>query len=633
MTKLWRPHRRDVRASARITSGGFWRLRFNPWSKTGSICTRRIGWLYAKDGLPAAKYCDILRVTHSRPLGVPLISIRQLRLYTGLILFTYVTIHLVNHMAGLWSLDAMDRARNILHWPLFNPVGVTVLYGAMLIHSGLALYALFQRRRLTMCWGEAAQLIFGLSIPLLFAGHILGTRMAFSFFGADVNYPFVLLAQWNYDPWIGVRQIIVLLIAWSHGCFGLYYWFRLKPWYQGREPLLFGLAVLAPALSIAGFARGSKDALALAADPAWLAAFQATVRWPSADQIGELGQIQALMFMIYCGLIGAVLVARWVRRAWEKRRGYVRLTYDDGQIVRVPPGGSILDISRGAGVAHASVCGGRGRCSTCRVRVMRGGEHLSPADASEEKVLKRVKAGAQVRLACQAKPLGGALEVVRLLPAAAEAKDGFARPDYIQGKELDVTILFADIRAFTSLSEEKLPYDVVFLLNRYFECVGAAITDSGGYLDKFIGDGVMAIFGIDDGPEAGSRNAINAAREMGVKLAELNKTLENDLDSPIRIGVGLHHGAAIVGEMGYGAATTLTAIGDTVNTASRLESMTKEFGVQLIVAESVATAAKIDLSAFERREADIRGREGVISVFAIENAIDLEQQKGAKTAA
>lgn len=519
----------------------------------------------------------------------------------------------------------MDATRKILHWSWFNPLGVTVLYGSFLIHGGLAFYALYQRQRLTMRTGEALQTVFGLSLPLLLIAHMLGTRAAFSFFGADVNYAYVLLAQWQFDPMVGVRQILVLFAAWIHGCIGMYYWLRLKPGYKRCEPLLFGFAILIPTLSLAGFVRGSKDALALAADPAWLAAFQTKIRWPDAAEINILRQVETWFFVAFCSAIIGVLVLRWARALWEKRRGFIELTYDDGRKVRLPPGGSILDLSRAAGIPHASVCGGRGRCSTCRVRVTRGAENLPPPDASEQKVLSRVKAGAQVRLACQTRPRAGAVDIIRLLPATAQVKDGFSQPDYIQGKELDVTILFADIRAFTQLSEDKLPYDVVFVLNRYFEMAGAAITESGGYLDKFIGDGVMAIFGIDDGPEAGCRAAIRAARNMFERLEELNRMLRLDLDSPIRIGVGLHHGPAIVGEMGYGDATALTAIGDTVNTASRLESMTKDFKAQIVVSETVAEAGHINLSAFDRRDADIRGRTGIIPVYAITDALDLPQ--------
>jgi adenylate cyclase len=212
---------------------------------------------------------------------------------------------------------------------------------------------------------------------------------------------------------------------------------------------------------------------------------------------------------------------------------------------------------------------------------------------------------------------------MRLLPAGAEAADGFARPGYLQGQEMEIAILFADLRAFTKLAEKKLPYDVVFLLNRYFDCMGTAVTESGGHLDKFIGDGVMALFGIEDGPEAGCRAALAAARQMGLRLEELNRALVHDLDEPLRIGIGIHCGPAIVGMMGYGAATSVTAIGDSVNTASRLETQTKEYSAQLVVSQSTAQRAGVDFSAFERHDILIRGRSEPMTVHVVPLSRDL----------
>ncbi len=124
-----------------------------------------------------------------------------------------------------------------------------------------------------------------------------------------------------------------------------------------------------------------------------------------------------------------------------------------------------------------------------------------------------------MRLACQLRPSGD-LQVTPLLPPNAVARDGFRRPDYLQGMEKEIAILFADIRAFTQLSEQKLPYDVVFLLNRYFAEMGRAVEGAGGRIDKFIGDGVMALFGLDSGVEAGCREALAAARAMAERLVE-----------------------------------------------------------------------------------------------------------------
>ena len=104
--------------------------------------------------------------------------VRKLRLITGLILFAYVTLHFINHMAGLWSLQAMNATRDVIHAPWWSPVGTAVLYGAFAIHIGLALYAIYQRRRLQIPFEEGFQLVLGLAIPLLLIGHVLGTRMA-----------------------------------------------------------------------------------------------------------------------------------------------------------------------------------------------------------------------------------------------------------------------------------------------------------------------------------------------------------------------------------------------------------------------------------------------------------------------
>jgi adenylate cyclase len=288
--------------------------------------------------------------------------------------------------------------------------------------------------------------------------------------------------------------------------------------------------------------------------------------------------------------------------------------------VRVRPGTmSVLDASRSAGIAHASVCGGRGRCSTCRVRLGPGGEHLPPPDADELRVLNRVGASPGVRLACQIRPRTD-LVVVPLLPPQASPLQAFGRPDYAHGAEREIAVLFADLRSFTRFAEMRLPYDVVFIINTYAEKMGAAVEAAGGRVDKFIGDGVMALFGVDGNPQRGARQALAAARNMALALAEMNETLRHDLPEPLRMGIGVHFGPAIVGEMGYGHATTLTAIGDTVNTASRLESATKELGGQLVVSQDLADMAGLDSAAHRGAEIEVRGRAQKMKVVIVDDA-------------
>jgi adenylate cyclase len=283
---------------------------------------------------------------------------------------------------------------------------------------------------------------------------------------------------------------------------------------------------------------------------------------------------------------------------------------------------SVLDASRSAGIPHASLCGGRGRCSTCRSRIGPASARLPSPTPEEERVLKRVGAAPNVRLACQLRPITD-LTIIPLLPPTIQSAEGLLRPSSAQASEQEVAILFADIRGYTKFSEHRLPYDVVFVMNEYFRAMGEAVEASGGHLDKFIGDGVMALFGVVSDPARGCRQALDGAVAMAQALEVLNQALAQDLAEPLRIGIGIHSGPVIVGQMGYGHARTLTAIGDAVNTASRLESASKEFHAQLMVSDDVARRAGVDLSSFERHEIEVRGRTTALPIWVIPSATDL----------
>ena len=184
-------------------------------------------------------------------------------------------------------------------------------------------------------------------------------------------------------------------------------------------------------------------------------------------------------------------------------------------------------------------------------------------------------------------------------------------------------MLFADLRGFTRMAENKLPYDVVFVLNRYFETVGTAITRAGGVTNQFTGDGVMALFGIESGPVTGSRQALEAARAMVEGVAALSAELATHLGSPLRIGIGIHTGPAVVGRMGWGESFYLTAVGDTVHVAARLEQATKDYAAQLVVSEAVARQANLDLSHFPALDLTVHNRSGTVSVRVIDRVTAL----------
>ena len=175
---------------------------------------------------------------------------RRLRLWSGLVLFAYVTTHLANHALGLISLDELERGRAWFLALWRNPVGTVALYGAMATHFLLAMWAIYERRNLRYTIGEGAQLALGISIPLLLALHIVGTRGAHEFAGTNDNYAYVLLAHFRFAPELFYFQTIALFSAWIHGCIGLYYWLRLKSWYGQVSIVLFSAALLPSILNM-----------------------------------------------------------------------------------------------------------------------------------------------------------------------------------------------------------------------------------------------------------------------------------------------------------------------------------------------------------------------------------------------
>ncbi len=545
--------------------------------------------------------------------------LQRLRLISGLVLFVYVLVHLLNISLGLISIAAQEAMAGMVVKVWRSPPGTLLLYGAILVHLGLALFGLYRRRQLKMPFWEAAQLILGLSIPPLLVLHVLGTRIVQEFFGTNDSFTYVQIVYFVVDPVSGIRQVAVLLVAWIHACLGIHFWLRFKTGYRRWFWAAYSLALLVPVLALLGLWSGGQEVLRQTTDPTWLDATLAELHFVNAQDYAFLLDVEKTLFYGFGSLIGLVLAVRLLRNILARRHGRFDVIYSDGRRISAGGGSTILEVSRGAGIPHASVCGGRGRCSTCRVRIDDGIEHLPRPSKEEVRVLKRVSAPPGVRLACQTRPLRD-VRIHPLLPALPQRRKAGGRPDYLSGDEREIAVLFADIRGFTTLSEEKLPFDVVFILNRYFQAMGEAVTQAGGHVDKFIGDGVMALFGIENGVEAGARQSLQAATSMSKALGELNQALAGDLKSPLRIGIGIHSGPVILGEMGYGKATSVTAIGDTVNIASRLEGLTKDYGAELIFSEPLARSAGFDISQLEQCEIEVRGRSQPLTVVMARKA-------------
>ena len=554
--------------------------------------------------------------------------IRRIRLAAGLVMLAYITMHLLNHALGLVSIPAMGWALAQLVFPIwsFPPMRVA-LYGSFAVHYALALWALWQRQTLRLRGSEYLQLVLGFSLPMLVASHVVGTRVADSFFGTyDLFYEHVLYNYFVATPFRGYLQLATLVVAWTHGMLGLHYWLRIRPWYaRWRECALTG-AVLIPVLSLLGTIEAGRQIAALAANPAWRAQAFAQMILPTPETAVALERITSGLVWFFGIAVAAVLIARLARRGWRRRHGVIRIAYPNGRYIDVVRGTSVLEASQLARIPHASICGGRGRCSTCRVRVRAAYPGLPPPSDDERRVLARIAATPNVRLACQLRPQVE-VQVTPLLPPLAQAQDALTRVDVAQGSEREIAVMFADIRGFTALSEGRLPYDVVFILNRYFAAMGRAVESAGGRVDKFVGDGVMALFGVEEDAASGCRAALAAARLMSERLVELNESLSTELAEPLRIGIGLHAGPAIVGEMGYGDASAITAIGDSVNTASRLEGLTKEYTAELVVSMEVITRAGLDLPGGRRDEIEIRGKRERLAIAVFQSARELPEPR------
>jgi len=547
--------------------------------------------------------------------------VRRLRLASGLIMFTYVFLHFLNHSLGNISWEAMESGAVAQEWIWRGPIGTVALYGAFAIHFSLAFWALYIRRHLRMGAVEALRLALGFLIPVLVLQHVLALRFAYSYFDIHVIYRHALLLYWVTEPLTsGVKQLAVFFIAWLHGCIGLHLWLRVKPFYRRVAPILLILAVMLPTIALLGLFQGARQVEVKArTDGAWLADLRKTGVRANPAATAALWTIALCSWGGYVAALALVLAARGVRVLVERRGGTIRIVYPDGRGVRIPKGLSVLDASRRAGIPHASVCGGRARCTTCRVRVLLGLENVAPPSPVEIRALAPLGTDRSVRLACQLKPIAD-ISVWPLMPPAATVRDQDRLNVAEGGAERFVAILFVDIRASTQLVESRLPYDVVFILNRFFEAVGSAIIAAGGTPNQFIGDGMMAMFGTKTNATEACRQALEAARLIEWHLTEMNRAMANELQQPIGFGIGIHAGEVIIGTMGYREHAQMTAIGEAVHVASRLQEFTKEYRCQLVVSEIVGTSAGISLGAFPGHHVPVRGLSEPLAIRAIDSS-------------
>lgn len=543
---------------------------------------------------------------------------QRLRLGAGLILFTFSALHFFNTALALVSLHAVETFDDWRTSVTRSLPGTVVLSAALLVHVGLALHKLAGRSTLHLPRWELFQIGTGLAIPILLLPHIVNTRVAASLFGVIDTYPYEFARLWHDDPY---AQSFLLLLVWVHGCVGLHFWLRLTPGYRRLAPGLLVLATLLPAAGIAGFAAGGATVARLTQDPAALEAFRASVNWPT-EHTAALEAYRAWTWLGYGFLLALVVGLLCMRRLLQLRHRRIAISYVGGPQVTTPVGPTLLEVSRANGVPHACVCGGRARCSTCRVQVVEGLDALAPPSAAEADTLASINAPADTRLACQIRVVEPASVLRIVTPGRASGVDGSAAASR-QGEERTLAVLFFDLRGFTRMSNGRLPYDVVYMLNHLFAAVGEAIEAEGGWIDKYMGDGLMALFGRESGPHTGCQQALRACRRIEAAVERVSEELRSEFGEPLAIGMGLHAGPLVLGEIGYRDSARMTVIGDAVNTASRLEALTKDPPCQLIFSTAVAELARLDAGDLAVETVSVRGLREPIGIYRVRRAQDL----------
>ena len=549
------------------------------------------------------------------------IGVRQVRLVCGVVLFAYLVSHFLNHALGNISMDALAAGvrYHIAFWR-FPPVA-TVFYGSALIHAGLGIWALYQRRQFRWKAIEPLQLVLGLSIPMLVISHIVGVRLGEALFGHEKLYPqelYGFLVVWPYKIWM---MTAVLVIAWIHGSIGLYFWLRMKAFYKRAAPFLLAAAVLVPTLALLGLYQSGRSVIEDSESAQWKVDNLSRRQVGTKAEQNTLDDITDYYLIGYLGLVGLALLARGVRALNERRAGMISLSYGNGRKIRVPKGLSVLEASLRFNVPHASVCGGRARCSTCRIRVIGDCASLPEPSPREAFVLSRVGAeDPSIRLACQLRPTADLSFFQLFMPQAISANS--SNPTRI-GQERYLVSMFVDMRGSTRLAEHRLPFDTVFIVNRFLGAVSQAVIECGGRPNQFVGDGLLALFGLASSPPTACRQALRAAAMIAANVEQLNEFLSHDLREPIRFGIGIHGGEVIIGDIGYRDHMVFTALGDAVNVAARLQDMTKNLACEVVLSEEVQVTAGLAGDTLPRQEVAIRGRAEPMMVRIVAHAKDL----------
>ena len=533
--------------------------------------------------LPDAGFISVLQQWARRLMPTR----RGLRFTSGVVLFIYLTAHLINHALGLVSLAAAETGLDYAMMVWQSRAGTLVLYGAALTHVGLAFEAVYQRRTLRrMPARDLLRIALGLNLPVLLIAHAASTRLAMELYDYQLFYADVVRDLWQSSS--QTRQFAILAPGWIHGCLGLQAALGRKLWWRKSLPLLFGIFLVLPILSALGFIEMERELTRFGAIPP-------AGHGPSVDSMAGVARWRDRTVDIYIALVACLFVARFLRWGYERLRGAtIEIAYP-GARVRAPLGWSVLEASRANHIAHASACGGRARCSTCRVRVLQGQENCPPASRNEVLTLERISAGPDMRLACQLRPRG---------PVSVAPLDSVEAAAAQTAHEEICALVFLSLANRSALASAMLPQDLQWALTDFYRAFERAVRAKGGVVLAFGGDEGLACFPVGRDAGRAARRAIAAVREIETGLDSLSRVLLDHWNATLEASIVAHMGPILIDPAALTAADPKAPVivGRAIDEIDRAHAALAQGANVVVSAELIAQAGEAPETWGERQE-------------------------------
>jgi len=501
---------------------------------------------------------------------------RGLRFSSGLVLFVYLTSHLVNHALGLVSLAVAETGLDYAMQVWQSRIGTLLLYGAALAHVGLAFEAVYQRRTLRrMPFRDLLRIALGLNLPVLLIAHAASTRLAMEVYDYQLFYADVVRDLWQSSS--QTRQFAILAPGWVHGCLGLQAAFGRSRWWRKSLPILFAAFLVLPILSALGFVEMQRE----------LTRFGTMApqgHGPSVETMAGIALWRDRAVDAYLALVACLFAARFLRWGYERLRGAtIDIAYPNAR-ARAPLGWSVLEASRANNIAHASVCGGRARCSTCRIRVLDGLEHCPPAGRNEQMTLERIAAGPDMRLACQLRPTGP----VRVAPL-----DSLAAATAATAQEETCAFVFVDVLDRQALARAMLPQDLQWALADLYRSFDRTMRARKGAVLHAGHDHASAAFPVGRDARRAGALALAALRDFEAEADRIARNLRDHWKARLRLAIAAHVGPALIDPSALTAADVRLAVvvGRAIDELDAMRALLAQRGGGIVVSTALVQAA------------------------------------------